>query len=178
MPRLILAVCLLPLPAAAQSTCAFDAYTDFDNPAPAIHAAPSADSAQVGIAPHGTEADDGFAFGADVTVTAMQDGWARVTNVVSWNDQPTAPDGWIDGAGIMFTAQTDVMFAAPDPASEVVWDMTGTPYIDVLLDCDGEWAKVSFADDDEVTHTGWVRGICSTQETTCDGIFGDKAPVD
>jgi hypothetical protein len=176
MPRLLIALCLLPLPAVAQSVCAFDAYTDFANPAPAIHAEPSAGSAQVGIAPHGSEAEDGFAFGAYVTVTEMQDGWAHVTNVVGWNDTTTAPDGWIDGENIMFTAQTDVMFAQPDPMSDVVWDVSEWPYIDALLDCDGAWAKIVFHDDDEVGHTGWVRGICATQETTCDGIFGDKAP--
>ena len=177
MPRILTAIFLLPLPAAAQSICAFDAYTDFANPAPAIHAGPSPNSSQIGTAPHGTEAVDGFAFGAYVTVTEMQDGWAHVTNVVAWNDQTTAPDGWINGDDIQFTAQTDVMFAAPDPASDVVWETNNYSYIKTLLDCDGEWAKVIMRTDNEVDFTGWVRGICAVQETTCDGTFGDKAPV-
>jgi hypothetical protein len=175
MPRLLIAFCFLPLPATAQSVCAFDAYTDFGNPAPAIHAGPSASSAQVGTAPHGSEVEDGFAFGAYVTVTEMRSGWAHVTNVVSWNDKTTAPDGWINGDDIQFTAQTDVMFVEPDPSTDVVWKMNDYSYIKALLDCDGEWAKVIISTDNEVDFTGWVRGICATQETTCDGTFGDKA---
>jgi hypothetical protein len=176
MPRILLLLCLLPLPAAAKSICAFDAYTDYNAPAPAIHAGPSEAAAQIGTAPRVVAEGDDFTFGAYVTVTEMQDGWAYVTHVVDWNGETTGPDGWINGENIMFTAQTDVMFAQPDPMSDVVWDVSAWPYIDTLLDCDGEWAKITFHDDDEVDHTGWVRGICAIQETTCDGTFGDKGP--
>jgi hypothetical protein len=177
MPRLLLALCLLPLPAAAQSICAFDAYTDWSGPGPAIHAGPSADTERLGWAPHSTIDDEGSVFGAYVTVTEMQDGWAHVTDIVSWSDENTAPDGWINGDDILFTAQTDVMFAAPDPVSAVVWQLNDYSYIKALLDCDGEWAKVIIRTDNEVDFTGWVRGICAIQETTCDGTFGDKAPA-
>jgi hypothetical protein len=176
MFRIALLVSCAASPCAAASTCRFDAYTDWGSQAPAIHAGPSADTPQIGIAPHTTAEGDDFVFGAYVTVTAMQNGWAHVTNVVDWNYEKSAPDGWIDGADIAFIAQTDVMFARADPASQVIWSGPDQPYAKALLDCDGQWAKITFTNEAAEDHTGWVRGICAIQETTCDGVRGDKLP--
>jgi hypothetical protein len=161
--------------AMAQTACSFEAYTLAD---PAVEVqimdGPSADATVLGIAPQFQPEGEDLIFGAEFTVTGMQDGWARVRNVTDWNRDATAPDGWIRGDLIRFVAQTETAFAWPDAGSAVIWQSTDIwPTAFALHDCVGDWAEISFRDDEPQTVTGWVRGICGVQETSCDGVQGD-----
>jgi hypothetical protein len=173
---------LIASPAVADGSCAFDAYTGSDDLADIpIHAGPSDASAVLGMAPVEVPDSDYAEFGTGFRVVEMQDGWARITDVTSVDGTATGPDGWIDGRHIGFEAQTEVAFAAPDAASDVVWAGEQWPFADGLLDCSGAWALIRFGTVDGsgpepvVTGpvTGWVRGVCANQLTTCDGIWGD-----
>ncbi len=184
MVRLVLGwIVVLAMPALADGACTFDAYTALDDRAGIpIHAGPSATTDVLGLAPVETPGSDYAAFGTGFRVTEMQNGWARIADVVSVDGTATGPDGWIDGRHIAFEAQTEVAFAAPDAAADVVWAGEQWPFAQGLLDCDGAWALIRFdaiqmsGGQRVVTGsvTGWVRGVCGNQLTTCDGTFGDR----
>ena len=174
---------LMAGPAMADGICDFAAYTrSADLGHIAIHAGPSATSDVVGMAPIEPPESEYAQFGTEFRVLEMRDGWAKVTDVTSFDRTGKGPDGWIDGQQIGLSAQTSKAFAAADADSAVMWASENLwPYADALLDCDGEWALVRFDDIDisatpsVVTGsvTAWVRGVCAAQETTCDGVKGD-----
>jgi hypothetical protein len=149
-----------------------------------IHAEPSAGSAILGIAPVEPPGSEFADFGAEFRVVAMRDGWAKVTGATSFERKATGPDGWINGRQIAFEAQTQIAFAAPDAGSQRVWSGDHSPFPTAVLDCHGEWALIVFEDDEFVDTgrvvrglvTGWVRGICAAQETSCEGMAGDRLP--
>jgi hypothetical protein len=187
MRCLPLVLCLAPSVALADALCTFDAFTDGTLPHDiAIHAGPSLDEPLIGIAPRGKYGTEYEGFGIDYSLVEMRQGWARVTNGRTPDREGTAPDGWIDGAYLKFVAQTEVVFAEPDAGSDVVFSSGSSndwPALAVLLDCKGDWALITF---DVIHHpdgalafsgrkTGWVRGICANQWTTCDGTWGDWA---
>ena len=162
-------------PVAAESVCAFQAYTVAD-PSVEVHIvdAPRAGAKVLGVAPHYQPEGEEWLFGPEFTVTGMQDGWARVRDVTDWNREAWGPDGWINGELIRFVAQTETVFAGPDAGAAVVWQSTNIwPTAFAVHDCTGEWAEISFREDGPQTVRGWVRGICGIQETTCDGVQGD-----
>lgn len=179
-------VLLLPAPALAGGPCDFPAFgnTRLADPI-AIHAAPAAGSPVVGLAPHGETGTEFEGESAYFKVVAMQDGWARVEDGQSADYETALPDGWVDSALLTLFAQTELAFVAPDPASNPVWqamEMEDGVAAEVVLDCSGEWARIRFADyhrqgDERIIAgflTGWVRGICGSQRTTCDGLVGDR----
>ncbi|MEZ5716480.1 MAG: hypothetical protein R3D85_15830 [Paracoccaceae bacterium] len=170
--------------AAADGACHIPAWSDPDVPGePPVHAAPSADSPVLGHAPRPGPNSDIAGFGADFTVTALRDGWARIADVADPDSGRAGPDGWIDARLVTFVAQTQVAFAAPDPAAPPVWTGDQWPVTGALLECRGAWALLRFTpvtlvEGDWVAGapvTGWVRGICGNQWTTCDGLNGDWA---
>jgi hypothetical protein len=169
----------------ADGLCNFRAYTQSVPPKQvAIHAGPSADTPVLGMAPVEPPGSNFAEFGSEFRVVKMQDGWAYVTDVTSFYRTVVGPDGWIDGREVAFVAQTEMVFARPDAASGQVWSGENWPYPAAVLDCDGDWAQIVFEDfefvgADRVAKgmvTGWLRGICSIQETSCDGTFGDHQP--
>jgi hypothetical protein len=178
----------------ADGLCNFRAYSRAVLPDQvAIHAEPSAGSAILGPAPVEPPGTEFAEFGAEFHVVEMRDGWAKVTGATSFERTATGPDGWIDGRQIAFEAQTQIAFAAPDAGSERVWSGDNWPYPTAVLDCDGDWALIVFEDyefvdvfeNDEFVAvdrvvnglvTGWVRGICAAQETSCEGKAGDGPP--
>lgn len=169
-------------PALAERACTVPGFSE-DDDAVEVHilAAPAEDAAILGIAPRLVPEGEDFARSAEFDITEMQNGWARVENVTSFDQTVQASSGWIYGDLIWFVAQTEKAFTAPDSAAEVVWSGENWPVARAVLDCAGEWALIRFDDvawvgDDLVSQgevTGWVRGICSLQETTCDGVEGD-----
>jgi hypothetical protein len=171
--------------ARAEGICDFRAYTHSVPPAQvAIHAEPSAQSAVLGMAPVEPPGSDLAEFGPEFRILEMRNGWAKVTDVTSFLRTETGPDGWIDGREIAFIAQTEIAFTAPNATSDPVWSGENWPYPTAVLDCEGEWAKITFEDFEFVGSgrvikglvTGWVRGVCPAQETSCEGLFGDRRP--
>lgn len=182
--RCLALLALLPFAAHADGLCDFDGYTDGTHPWDvAIHAGPSLDSAVIGVAPRAAQGSDYEGFGADFSVVEMKDGWARIANLQDADGNHFKTEGWIDGAYVQFVPQTEVAFAVPDQTGPVVWSGSD-PFSNALLDCHGEWALIRFdlVDTDGQVwlasgqQIGWVRGICASQTTTCDGLIGDRHP--
>jgi hypothetical protein len=183
MRSVVIGVALLAAsPVLAQGPCTLPGFSA-NNDAVEVHilTEPREGATIAGIAPRAVPEGEDFAFSAEFDIVEMQDGWARVENVTSFDGTQTAPAGWINGGLIWFVAQTGLAFAAPDAGAEAVWTGDNWPVARALLDCEGEWALIRFDDvrlvDDAFTSqgevTGWVRGVCGLQETTCDGVAGD-----
>jgi hypothetical protein len=170
-------------PVLAEGACSLPGFSE-DDDAVEVHIliAPHEGAARAGIAPRLVPQGEDFARSAEFDIVEMRDGWARVENVVSFDGAVTAPAGWINGNLIWFVAQTEAAFAAPDAAADVVWSGDNWPVARAVLDCSGDWALIRFdnvqmVNNDFVSQgevTGWVRGVCGLQETTCDGTFGDR----
>lgn len=179
-----LVICMAS-PAFADGACALRGFSA-DDDAVEVHilAGPSADDLIVGIAPRLVPEGEDFARSAEFDIVEMRGGWARVENVVSFDQTQNAGQGWIHGDLIWFSVQTEMAFAAPDAGAEVVWTGDNWPVARAVLDCTGEWALIRFDDvqlvgNDFVSQgevTAWVRGACGLQETTCDGTYGDRRP--
>jgi hypothetical protein len=178
-------------------------YLDDPNPAGrTVYAAPDAGSRRLGrvLPPFDPK---GSALAASFEVIDGHDGWIRIEGA---GDDPqlieTKPramysgKGWIRGEGVSVTFQGSQLFAAPDWTSDMTvlvrtgfdaYRMTG------LIGCDGSWAQGRWQIDDPaeavrilpaalVSRTplvveGWATGACNIQETTCDGLFGDRPPA-
>ena len=163
-------------PQAALADCAIPAYVRSEVPgAPAILAAPEAGAEQVGVVPMANDSERGM-MGGHALITDIRHGYAAVTQVAAWdNPDRTGPDGWVSTADLVFVAQTQKGFAAPDAASQLLWQGQDWIYPDMiatLAACDGEWVALTLVDGSP-TAPFWVRGICAGQETTCDGVGGD-----
>ena len=182
---------VLPMAALAEDACRIPAYTSgsfgFDV---AVHEGPSLTSPVKGVLVKGKTGTDDEGLGAEFLVVEMVDGWARIAQVTGPDGiGPGGPEGWIDGGYILFVAQTVHGFAAPDRASPQLYpdptaeqDNVFWPYAQALLDCTDDWARIRFdvmvpAGHETVSlgqTTAWVRGACSNQRTTCEGLSGDQ----
>lgn len=165
-------------------TCHFDAWS-VDRAGQPLHADPSADSPVIGrLTSYGRHypQEDEYETGTSFDVIAARGGWFYIANVERPLDEAGADEsgrvsdpieGWIEGRGIEFTIQSQKGFARPSPRAEVVWSgEDGFAHPMRLLDCSGEWARIAWpAPVGE--RTGWFRGLCGSQWTTCDGAGGD-----
>lgn len=108
--------------------------------------------------------------------------------------------GWIRGEGVRVTLQGSQVFTAPDWESPMAFQVLagggeeGKGWLEehrmlALTACDGSWVQGRWRIDDPAKVrpgpgqpplklpgelTGWATGVCEIQETTCDGLFGDK----
>lgn len=171
------ALCLLASPLIAEQNCQLSGYISSEVPgAPVIFDAPSATATPIGTVPRTEDADYGV-MGGSFLLDNIQGDYAHITNVDAWySSDETGPGGWILASDIVFTVQSTKGFAAADATSEVTYETDDWIYhdqIDTLLGCQDEWAHLRFTDA-KGQHTAWMRGICSNQETTCDGVLGDN----
>ncbi len=173
------------------SKCTFGGWSGDDDPKGLnVRAGPSVDAEILGVLPppRTPEGEDPniTKFATEFDIVEAKNGWVRIENASVWDSEINAklPAGWISGQMVRFQLQTEKAFAAPDPKSKILWQSTpGYSGVDVLgiTDCRGEWAKVKFnlrSDDPRVLirqtpKFAWFRGICSAQETSCDGVKGD-----
>jgi len=177
----------LPMAALAQEACAIPAYSVGNlGISIAVHEAPGIGSPVLGVLLPGEKGTDDDGLGAEFTIAEAKDGWVRIVGVTGIDGiGPGGPEGWIDGAYVRFVAQTDLGFAAPDAESDVVYTARtapGWPFAQAVLGCSGDWVQIRFdvlqdSPQDWMAlgqTTAWVRGACSNQRTTCDGVYGDR----
>lgn len=123
--------------------------------------------------------EEGHRKGAYVTIADIDQGWALVTGVMSWDNMTEGPEGWVETRHLRFVLQTHSGFAAPDPQARIVVTAPNwlTPaQIRTLEDCQGKWIKAAVRIQRK-TRSAWFRGACANQETTCDGSVGDPLPA-
>lgn len=165
----------------ATDPCAVSAYI-LPPAEPVVRATPSRSGAVVGRlkAAH-YDVDD--IEGADVTIVELKDGWARIAAASAWNEVThDIPAGWVQTRHLAFVLQTELGFVAPDPGSAVAYsaeDWISSDRVRRYLGCRGEWLHLTLRDERGEPRTGWFRGACSNQRTTCDGTYGDhRTPVE
>lgn len=152
-----------------------------------VRAGPSAIARLVGRLPP-PELDGDDPFGVSFRVVEAENGWFRIKEPYTWSQGPTPPftlpEGWIEGRSLDFALQTGKAFEAPDPRSAVVatnWragDGDHAFAYSLPSDCRGEWVRLLVIGHDRSERPAWVRGVCGSQATTCDGMQGDPIPYD
>ncbi len=164
--------------------------TDGDPAGLNVRAGPSADAPIIGRLPpaeYSPDFDRVMAVSFDVIET--RDGWFRIANAYRGRDSlaapSTLPSGWISGRHVGFALQTDKAFVSPDPGSAVVaaaWmDSDGALRLFEYrhpTECRGEWVRLNVTGHDRVEREAWARGVCNSQETSCDGARGDDLAPD
>lgn len=159
----------------APTTCSIEAYARLPNE-PRVRAAPSRKAAVVGRL-RATRYDADDIEGAYVTVVAIRDGWAEIADAPAPNDLAhPVPGGWVPTEALGLILQTRLGFAAPSPTSAVVYrddDDIGRDRIRDFLGCSGEWLHLRIRGQDRKPVSGWFRGACANQRTSCDGAQGD-----
>ena len=192
MRRAVLILAILPAAVASQPrdverparTCHFDAWS-IDRAGQPVHAGPSADTPAVGrLTAYGVHypREGEEEIGTSFDVIAARDGWFYIANVERPLEEPGGDErgrasdpieGWIEGAGIEFSIQSQKGFARPNPRAELIWSgEDGFTHAMRLIDCSGEWARIAWTGQGR-EYVGWFRGLCGSQWTTCDGAGGD-----
>ncbi len=177
MPLLrLIGLCLVFAQSAlADTPCRIGAYVRPDVPGnPVVVDAPADGAADLGVMPMVNDADRGR-MGASATITEVKNGYAAVTDIRPYQGQMLEQSGWVSARDLGFVVQTSKGFAAPDPASNVIWtgvDWISSDMFTTILDCKGEWVALQMADI-AIAAPVWVRGTCAGQETTCDSVTGD-----
>lgn len=168
-----------------------------------VYAEPDAKSRALGrvLGPFRATAD--YSLPISFEIIDGHDGWIRIRNA---GDDPqlieTTPRkmydgaGWIRGEGVSVTFQGHQLFARPDWTSDMTVlarDSFDSARMTALIGCDGSWAQARWQIDAAqeplrmlpeaivsrapLVVQGWATGACNIQETTCDGLFGDRPPA-
>jgi hypothetical protein len=167
-----------------------------------VHAAPDAGSPVLGrIAEPLPEANGGWAVG--FAINSSRDGWLQIegagddSQLSEGMDRPMYHGaGWIRGNGVSVTVQATQAFSEPRHSGPIVLRviapevLDGTPAaLRQVVACDGAWilgrweirepARVRYSPGAVVSTSplvveAWATGICNIQETSCDGLSGDR----
>jgi hypothetical protein len=129
--------------AAAQEQCIVQAGVIWGmQDAPAIYAGPSTDAPLLGTAPRIMQDDTPME--AQFGIVEMRPGWARVTDVTSFDGAISGPDGWIDARFVSVAGRANKAFSQASETSAVVWSsdhpiarVSGQP-----LECRGKWVRI------------------------------------
>lgn len=166
-------------PTAPAASCSIQAYAQPPQDH-RVRAAPDRKAATVGRL-RATRYDADDIEGAYVTVVALENGWAKIADAPAPNELAhPVPAGWVPTDTLGLVLQTRLGFAAPNPASAVVHreeDDIGRRRIQRFLGCSGEWLHLRIRGLDGRSVTGWFRGACANQRTSCDGVPGDWPPA-
>lgn len=147
-----------------------------------VRAAPSANAAILGRLPTARyEAEFERDMRSGFAIVEVRDGWVRIREAYDPAGKALdLPEGWISARHVGFDLQTDKAFAEPDPTSAVVAKTRFTNGVERrfawrdLAGCRGAWVRMTFTGADGVEKSGWARGVCNSQETSCDGAKGDS----
>ena len=156
--------------------CDFNAYSA-SRERVIVRSAPAVDAVVVGRLPEAKfDPDLERDIGTEMDVLEARDGWFRIRGY----DPSPFVEGWIAGRHLEFDLQTDKVFAAPDSGAAVVATSWDTPDGHIsftwrdLSDCKGKWVNARFTGLDGIERDGWAAGVCGNQDTTCDGVYGER----
>ena len=200
--------------ASGRTSCNFGAFVAETDPAGLnVRAAPNPTAKILGkLPPTFVEPTMNYGVRVEVEVIAARDGWFLIRNAGDTTEltgRPARPlfrgDGWVSGSRLTVKSQADVGRTQPSPQAPVVLRVGDNETFDNdvmveagrLVDCNGKWAHVEFADTripasdrssikvDASARSGlppgrfrvWLDRLCGTQETSCDGLGQrDAAP--
>ena len=166
----------------------------------AVHERPDGGSPILGrIAPPNKDPAGIFDVAVGFDIRGSRDGWLLVEGAgddTVLTEQPPRPmysgRGWIRAGGVGVSVQASQAFARPSHSSAILLQ---SPQPNGLGDpaevaaCDGNWVLGRWKIRDEsalryedaaviardpLTLEAWATGICNIQETSCDGLSGDR----
>ena len=136
---------------------------------------------------------------AGFEILASRGGWLLVEGAADdpvLTERPPRPiyggRGWIRAEGVRVGLQASQAFARPSHASALV--LSSPDGLGGLLEiaaCDGRWVlgrwrlapparlryeRSALIAGDPATVEAWATGLCNLQETSCDGVSGDRPP--
>lgn len=180
-------VALLATGTAAASPCAIGAWSIATAPEGVpVRSGPSAGAPVIGRLPPVVAYEGGLQSGRgpEFQILEADKGWFRIGSVsvpkVEDDDVvdmvPLAAEGWIAGDAIYFMIQSRKGFAEPDNTSAIAFtvdDWNGPRDWLYLSDCRDKWVQIAYGTPKQEKRA-WFRGICASQETSCDGVQGDE----
>jgi hypothetical protein len=168
-----------------------------------VHARPDAASPVLGrVAPpdKGPNGVSDVAVGFDIL--ASRDGWLLIEGAAddtALTERPArsmySGRGWIRSERVGVGLQTSQAFAQPRHSSAMLARAVEPGSLDNLFEigaCDGHWVlgrwrpsppstiryqRSAVISADPLTLEAWATGICNIQETSCDGVSGDRPAV-
>ena len=186
-----------------ETSCKFAGWAiDRDPSGIKVRAAPSSRAAVRGTLPPYVRGPDRY-FGVELDITGSHDGWLRIDGAKDDPERSGRPPratysgaGWVHGSRLMFVIQSGAGYARPDITSRQLVNLdqewlTEMGKIRLVVACYKDWALVEFELErrrNPVTNAledlspaerkasrgrAWFRGICWSQETTCDGVHGN-----
>jgi hypothetical protein len=170
----------------------------------AVHSEPDGASAVLGrVSPpsKGPAGDYSVAVGFDVL--ASRDGWLLIEGAAddaALTERPAramySGRGWIRSERVGVGLQTRQAFAEPRHSSALLIETIEPNSLADLVEiaaCDGNWVlgrwrpsppsafryePAAVVSRDPLTLEAWATGICNIQETSCDGVSGDRPAGD
>ncbi len=166
----------------------------------AVHARPHAASPLLGrIAPPDKDPEGVHDVAVGFAILASRDGWLLVEGAgddIVLTERPARPiysgRGWIRSEQVRVGLQTRQAFARPSHGSAMLVRAVDPASLDNLFGiaaCDGNWVlgrwrpsppssvryePAALISTDPLTLEAWATGICNIQETSCDGLSGDR----
>jgi len=166
----------------------------------AVHARPDAASPLLGrVAPPDRDPKGVYDIAVGFGILASRDGWLLIEGA---SDDPVLTErparymysgrGWIRSERVTVGLQTTQGFAQPHHSSAMLIRALGPNSLDNLVEiaaCDGQWVLARWRPSqarairyepaavisaDPLTLEAWATGICNIQETSCDGVSGDR----
>jgi hypothetical protein len=183
------------------TACSFSGWTANEKPAIPVRASPSAQAEAVGSLPttrgDGPDPDIDY-YSVTFDVTEARDGWLKIKNAsdAMTGNEESRPrpvyqgEGWIEATDAKVGIQSARGYARPDAGSERLVDLgsdwlTERAALRGIVACQGEWLLLDYemrqsekwellAPNDRTQGRAWFRGICTSEETTCDMRSVDK----
>lgn len=166
----------------------------------AVHANPDAASPVLGrVAPPGKGPDGDYEIAVGFDILASRDGWLMIEGAaddIALTEQPArgmySGRGWIRSERVGVGLQASQAFAQPRHSSAILIRAIEPDSLADLAEiaaCDGHWVlgrwrpsspatvryePAALISADPLTLEAWATGICNIQETSCDGISGDR----
>jgi hypothetical protein len=141
--------------------------------------------------------------GADFSIIGSHNGWLRISGARDYaallydfaSRKTYSGIGWVHGSRVRFSIQSGIGFQCPNKTSPQLINVSDV-WLDEIADltkvvaCQGKWvlvdykhrkrkktngkAKTTLSKRKLKTGRAWFRGVCSVQETTCDGVDPDR----
>nr|WP_315846219.1 hypothetical protein [uncultured Achromobacter sp.] len=187
---------------AGPTACSFSGWTTNKKPVIQVRAAPSPQAVTVGRLPttrgDDPDPDDIDYYSVTFDVTEARDGWLKIKNASDdmTGGETSRPrpvyrgEGWIEAADAQVGIQSARGYARPDAGSERLLDLgsdwlTERATLRGIVACEGEWLLLDYemrqsekweplAAKDRTQGRAWFRGLCTSEETTCDMRSVDK----
>ncbi|HEX8225713.1 MAG TPA: hypothetical protein VF605_18030 [Allosphingosinicella sp.] len=169
-------------------------------PGRAVHSEPDSASAVLGrIAPPSRSPAGDYEVPVGFDILASRDGWLLVEGAAddaALTEQPArtmySGRGWIRSERVAVGLQTRQAFAEPRHSSALLIEANEPNSLADLFEiaaCDGQWVlgrwrpadpstvryeRAAVVSADPLILEAWATGICNIQETSCDGVSGDR----